>query len=82
MQGAFVTALILQFPEPPKGNGALELIEDYFSRIHPARVTARMFVSKEEAEAALPDPDFFLAWLWSEGFKVVPVSEADGSKQV
>lgn len=52
---------------------ALRAIRDYFDRIHPGRTVARTLVSKEEADEALPDADHFLAWLWSEGFKITPV---------
>jgi hypothetical protein len=74
MQGGDVMpAIILQFPEPPKGNGALEVVADYLERVHVCRTIARGMVSKEESDDALPDADYFLAWLWSEGFKIVPI---------
>lgn len=68
-----MTAEILKFPEPPVGNGALEVVRDYLDRIHPVRMCARLLLDKEEAEAALPDADYLLAYLASAGFIVVPI---------
>lgn len=72
---------ILTFPprQPPPtepGNAVLEVVRDYLERVHPARVMARGMVDCGEYLAMpgyLPDADFFLAWLASEGFKVVPL---------
>jgi hypothetical protein len=55
------------------GNGALELMRDYLGRIHPARMAARSLVDKAESDAAVPDADYFLAWLWDQGFKIEPI---------
>lgn len=60
-------------PAPPKGNGALEVVRDYLERVYPARMCARLLVDKAESDAALPDADYFLAYLASEGFVIVPV---------
>lgn len=70
-----MTAEIVQFPEPPKGNGAREVVRDYLDRVVPARTMAKLFVSEFEGLDALPDVDHFLAWLWEQGFKIVPVGE-------
>ena len=61
--------------EPPNnsGNGALEVVTDYLTRVHPARVMARLLVDDFEGLDVLPDPDHFLAWLWEKGFKIVSV---------
>lgn len=75
-------AEIIQFPGREvthvdiEQNFALRAVRDYFERIHPGRTTARVFVSPEEAAEALPDADYFLAWLWSEGFKIVPTEDS------
>lgn len=66
-----MTAQLIQFPEPPKGSGALEAVRDYLERVHPARVMARGFVDQAEADEALPEADYFLAWLASQGFVIV-----------
>lgn len=61
-------------PGPPNaGNGALEVVRDYLERVHPARTMAKLFVDDFNGLDALPDADHFLAWMWEQGFKVVPV---------
>lgn len=60
------------------GNGALSAVRDYLERVNPARVMARSILGKdEEFEGidALPDADHFLAWMWDQGFKIVPVED-------
>jgi hypothetical protein len=64
-------------PPPIRGNGALEIVRDYLERVHPARTVARSLVSKDESDAALPDADYFLAYLANEGFLIVPVEQTD-----
>jgi hypothetical protein len=54
-------------PPPPVGNGALELVRHYFEHYRP---------NLAPPHAALPDGEYFLAWLANEGFIVVPISEA------
>lgn len=68
---------LLKFPEPPKGNGALEVVRDYVERVHPARTMAKVFVEQSEASDIMPDADHFLMWLWEHGFKIVPVGDDD-----
>lgn len=68
-----MSAEILQFPEPPKGNGALGVIKHYFELIHPARMCAKMLVDQQELSTVLSDEDYFLAYLYAQGFKLVPV---------
>ncbi len=68
-----MTADVLQFPAPPPGNGALEIVRDYFERIHPARMCARSLVDKSESDAALPNADYFLAYMAAAGFVMVPL---------
>jgi hypothetical protein len=58
---------------PEDGNGALAVVRDYLARVHPARVMARSIVDQAEIDAALPDADYFLAWLWEQGFKIEPI---------
>lgn len=76
-------AHIIQFPmpEPPNGgNGALDVVRDYLGRVNPARVMARSVLGRGdvfEGLDALPDGDHFLAWMWEQGFKVVPVEDSD-----
>lgn len=70
-------AQIIQFPIPPTGNGAREVVKDYLERIHVARTLARCVADPVDVAAALPDEDYFLAWLWSEGFKIVPLDDSD-----
>jgi hypothetical protein len=75
-----MVAHILQFPikEPPHGgNGALDIVRDYLERVHAARVMARAILEDLEGLDALPDGDHFLAWLWEQGFKIVPVEDDD-----
>jgi hypothetical protein len=53
---------IVPFPTPLKaqgGNGALEVMRDYFERIHNTR-----------PKSDLPTADYILAWLWEQGFVV------------
>jgi hypothetical protein len=73
-----VNVIDLDAHRPPRnpGNGALELVRDYLDRIHPARMCARSLVGKAESDAALPDGDYFLAWLAAEGFVIVPLESA------
>ena len=68
-----MTAVLIQFPEPPKGNGALEVVRDYLARVHAARTMAKAIVDDFEGLDVLPDGDHFLAWLYEQGFKVVPL---------
>lgn len=78
-----MTATVLQFPEQPPpndGNGALSVVRDYLERVNPARVMARAILEKGdgfEGLDALPDPDHLLAWLWEQGFKIVPIEDED-----
>jgi hypothetical protein len=84
-----MTAEIIHFPErtpkqppPSEGGGALDVVRDYLARVNPARVMARAVLDKGdgfEGIDALPDADHFLAWLWEQGFKVIPVDESDVS---
>jgi hypothetical protein len=59
-----VTAVLIQFPEPPKGNGAREALIETMKTVE-ARVIADW-----DAPAA---SDWILSDLWMRGFKVVPV---------
>jgi hypothetical protein len=75
-----MTATLIQFPEQPPpndGNGALEVVSDYLERVHPARVMARAILDEFETDDALPNPDHLLAWLWEQGFKIVPLEDDD-----
>jgi hypothetical protein len=77
-----VTAEIIDLPRRHPvgnpGNGALDAVRDYLERVNPARVMARSILEKDESFEgldSLPDADHFLAWMWDQGFKVVPVVE-------
>lgn len=78
-----MVAHVIQFPvkEPPdEGNGALDVVRDYLGRVYPARVMARLVLGRGsvfEGLDALPDGDHFVAWMWEQGFKIVPLVEAD-----
>jgi hypothetical protein len=72
-----VSFQLLKFPEPPKGDGALEVVRDYVDRVHPARTMAKMFVDRAEVGEIMPDGDHFVAWLWEHGFKIVPIDGGD-----
>ena len=71
---------IIKFPEPElrslQGNGAREALREYFGEIHSDRSKARPGFAAATAQGDLSDEDYFLAWLYNEGFKVVPI-EAD-----
>lgn len=71
-----MTAILIQFPTASPGNGALEVVGEYFDRVHPSRVMARAMVDGPEFDW-LPDSDHFLMWLWENGFKVVPLEDRD-----
>lgn len=47
------------------GNGALEKMREYFSTKH----------NWPDHIPAMTEADYFLSWLWLEGFKVVPLSD-------
>ncbi len=51
-------------PVRSMGNGALEKLKEYFSTEH----------NWPDHIPAMTEADYFLAWLWMEGFKVVPLS--------
>ena len=53
--------------EDNHGNGAVDLIAEYFSHVYPARLMARL-----RGETELSDEDHFLAWLAAQGFLIVP----------
>lgn len=78
-----MVAHVIQFPtkEPPSnGSGALDVVRDYLDRVNPARVMARSVLGRGdvfEGLDALPDGDHFVAWMWEQGFKIVPVEDAD-----
>jgi hypothetical protein len=65
----------LQFPQPPKSNGALEFVRDYLERIHPARVMARSIAEPEEIAASLPDADYFLLSLAEAGYVITKIED-------
>lgn len=48
------------------GNGALEKMREYFSTDH----------NWPDHIPAMTEADYFLAWLWMEGFRVVPLPDA------
>lgn len=52
------------------GNGALEVIAEYFSHIYPARLMERL-----KGETELSDEDHFLTWLACEGFVIAPLDD-------
>lgn len=74
-----MTAEIIVLPviriERNDGNGARELVQTYLERVHSARVMARIHADPADTTEALTDHDHFIAWLWQEGFKIVPVGE-------
>jgi hypothetical protein len=60
-------------PSPPAGNGALQLVRQYFTTINPARGHGKTDCGEMlDGSGSLPDGDHFLAWLAAEGFMVVP----------
>lgn len=55
---------IIQFyATTPKGNGAREKLQEYFSH---------------DWDTELLRYDHMLAWLWVEGFKIVPLDGTEG----
>jgi hypothetical protein len=72
-----MTVLIFTPRQPPPsepGNGALEIVRDYFENVHPARGHgATDCGAMLDGTAHLPAGDHFLMWLAIEGFKVVPL---------
>lgn len=50
------------------GNGALEKMREYFGAEH----------NWPDHIPAMTEADYFLAWLWLEGFMVCPLPPADG----
>lgn len=62
-------------PNVNLGNGAREVVQTYLDRVHSARVMARVHAEPADITEALYDHDHFIAWLWQEGFKIVPVGE-------
>lgn len=60
---------IVQFPTrlTNPGNGALEVLKRYFGEEH----------NWPDHIPAMTEADYFLAWLWMEGFLVCPVSNGD-----
>lgn len=67
---AEIVDLASRRPPSNPGNVAIEVVRDWLERVHPARTAARLLVDKAESDAALPDADYFLAWLWDQGFKI------------
>jgi hypothetical protein len=66
-----VTATLITFPTRNTGNGALELVRDYFDRVHPARGHGATDCGEmTDGTGHLPAGDHFLAWMWERGFKV------------
>lgn len=75
-----MTAILIQFPplEPPsEGNGALEIVRDFFDNVYPACVMSRLRSTPEQNAEAMHDGDHFLACMWVSGFKLVPLDETD-----
>lgn len=72
-----MVARILQFPEPNKGNGALEVARDFFDNVYPACVMSRLRSTAEQNAAALHDGDHFLAYMFAAGFKVARLGDDD-----
>lgn len=72
-----MVARVLQFPERPKGNGALEIVRDFFDNVYPACVMSRLYSTAEQNAAALHDGDHFLAYMGAAGFKVIRLEESD-----
>jgi len=74
-----MTAEIIDLPvvrvERIAGNGARETVQVYLERVHSARVMARVIADPVDVDNALSDHDHFVAWLWQEGYKIVPVGE-------
>lgn len=74
-----MTAEIIVLPvvrtERSDGNGAREVVQVYLDLVHSARVMARVHADPADITEALSDHDHFIAWLWQEGFKIVPVAE-------
>jgi hypothetical protein len=75
-----MTATLIQFPEqepPNPGNGALEIVRDFFDNVYPACVMSRLHSTAEQNSAAMHDGDHFLAYMGAAGFKVVPLEDSD-----
>lgn len=71
---AEIIVLPVIYKEHDTGNGAREVVRTYLERVHSARVMARVHADPIDITEALTDHDHFLAWLWQEGFMIVPVS--------
>jgi hypothetical protein len=60
------------------GNGAREVLQRYFAEWPLARWRDQLdLLGRVRQEFELRRVDHMLAWLWVEGFKVVPLSEDD-----
>lgn len=64
-----MSADVVQFPVH-EGNGAREALERYWREMD-ASFWIRTLPDQPDKE--LPPWDHLLAWLWAEGFKIVPV---------
>lgn len=72
-----MTAEILPFPVPSKGNGALELIRRYLADVYPSRRHGATDCGEYlDGSGNLPDEDHFLVWLAAEGYAIVPLEDA------
>lgn len=58
------------YREPNLGNGAVPVVREYFDK--------RPGMPPLPENAKLNRGDHFLAWLWVQGFKVVPVTDGPG----
>lgn len=70
-----MTAQLLQFPAPPKGNGALEIVRDFFDNVYPACIMSRLHSTPEQNAEAMHDGDHFLAYMAAAGFILVPTDD-------
>lgn len=73
-------ANVIKFPAkvPDPGNGAREKVDQYFNEDRYFNYLYGKIVEGQELEPKLNQTDHFLMWLWSEGFKVVPL---DGTEE-
>lgn len=75
-----MTAVLIQFPTqelPNPGNGAVEIVRDFFDNVYPACITSRLHSTAEQNAAAMHDGDHFLAYMWAAGFKLIPLEASD-----
>lgn len=58
---------IVNFPQRPinPGNGSLEKLKEYFGKDH----------NWPDHIPTMTEAEYFLAWLWMEGFKIVPAAD-------